>query len=273
MSLLDFLPMANISADTNDYEQDGVLICGNCKTPRQMWVPLAGENKLVPVLCRCRTQKRDQVEREWRDIQKRQAIEQLQRVGITDKRYEQMTFENSEIPLPFAKSYVQNWTQFERDNVGLMILGDTGTGKTYAAACIANTLLNQGISVYMANIMSVCDRLTGLYDEGRLSYIASLKKYRLLVLDDFGVERNTDFMQEQIYSIIETRYRSGRPLIITSNLELSQFRDCDALKYARTYDRLKEMCHPVEMKGQSRRRAIANNRYRTVEKILAGGST
>lgn len=268
MNALGCVPIREIVPEKVDYQKDGILFCGSCGTPRQMWIMLDGVKKLVPVLCKCREEERNRQDEEWRRVQLSQRIEGLCRTGITDRRYTQMTFERSDVPLKFARNYVDNWPRMERENVGLMIIGDTGTGKTYAAACIANALLQKAVSVYMANIMSVCDRLTNLYDEGRLSYIASLQKYRLLVLDDFGAERGSDFVQEQIYNVVETRYRSGRPLIITSNLTLEQIRECDTLKYARTYDRLKEMCHPVTMEGDSRRRNIANKRVKRIKAIL-----
>lgn len=257
-----------VAVNPGDYEKDGLLYCGKCDTPKQFRLHIGGADTIVPVICECR---KAEIAAEDEKFRKQRIEDQkygMRRAGIADRRYSDMTFGNSTDEIKWAHNYVDNWDKMERDNVGLMIIGSTGTGKTYAAGCIANALLDKGVSVYMSNIVSVCDKMTGLFDDERLGYINSLQKYRLMILDDFGVERGSDFVQEQIYNIIETRYRSGKPLIITSNLSLQDFRDMKDLKYARTYDRLKEMCHPVEMIGESKRRGIANKRYKEVQEVL-----
>lgn len=253
-----------------DFAQDGLLYCGKCKTPKQFRVTIGGAQRIVPIVCQCRTDEIAAEDKKIRDQQRAERIKSLRRNGITDRKYLSMTFENSTDEMKFAQNYVTNWERMERENVGLMLLGSTGTGKTFAAASIANALIDRGISVYMENILSVCDQMTSLFDEERPAFIRDLQNYRLLILDDFGVERGSDFVQEQIYNIIETRYRSGKPLIITSNLALERIAKCDDLKYSRTYDRLKEMCHPVQMIGESKRREIANSRRDEIKAILEG---
>ena len=56
--------------------------------------------------------------------------------------------------------------------------------------------------------------------EGRNEYISRLCSFPLLILDDFGMERGTEYGLEQVYNVIDSRYRSGRPLIVTTNLTL-----------------------------------------------------
>lgn len=272
MNVLNCVPIREAVRETGDYMEGGFLHCGKCRKPKQMRVRLDGRDYTVPVLCACAEEARREEERQKERRRLEERVARLRREGITDRRYLDMTFQRSDAPLDFAESYVRQWPRFEREGLGLLLMGGVGTGKTFAAACIANALLDQGVSVRMANIVAVCGCLGGLYGAQRDACIESLQRVRLLILDDFGAERSSDFVQEQIYNVVEARYRSGKPLVVTSNLTPAQLRGGGGdIRFTRVYDRLKEMCHPVELSGDSRRRRIANDRYREVEEALRGG--
>ena len=64
----------------------------------------------------------------------------------------------------------------------------------------------------------------------------------LLIIDDFGMERGTEYGLEQVYNVIDSRYRSGKPLIVTTNLTLDSLQNPQDTAHARIYDRLLEMC-------------------------------
>ena len=86
--------------------------------------------------------------------------------------------------------------------------------------------------------------------------ISRLQKYDLVVIDDLGVERSTDYAIEQVYSLIDARYRSGKPLIITTNLAPDDIAKPANIAYERIYDRIKQNSIPVKMIGESRRKEI-----------------
>lgn len=259
----------NAVPKVGEFIQDGLKYCATCNEPLQCKVELLGREYLMPIPCLCRRQEIEIANQQYQQIQKQQTIERL-KCGITDSKYKDMIFENSSCnELIFAKRYVENFQKYSKENTGLMILGDTGTGKTYVAGCIANALVLQGVSVFMANILYITDKMMNLFSDERQGFIESLQRYDLLIIDDFGAERFTEFACEQVYHLIETRYRCKKPLIITSNLTLEQFKSND-VRVKRTYDRVKEMCHPITMTGESIRRSIANDRYRRVKNELEG---
>ena len=97
-----------------------------------------------------------------------------------------------------------------------------GTGKSFFAGCIANALIERDISVLMTNIPSILNQLTGMFAENRAAFISALDDYSLLILDDLGVERNTEYALEQMFLVIDSRYRSRKPLIVTTNLKLEE---------------------------------------------------
>ena len=84
----------------------------------------------------------------------------------------------------------------------------------------------------MTNFPSILARLGGMFGEERTSFLDSLGDYDLLIIDDLGVERNTEYAMEQIFSIIDSRYYSGKPLIVTTNLKLDELKHPPDLAHA-----------------------------------------
>ena len=74
----------------------------------------------------------------------------------------------------------------------------------------------------MTNFNTIIDDIFPLVD--KTEYINALAAYQLLIIDDLGVERNSEYALGIIFSVIDRRIRSGRPLIIATNLPLSQIK-------------------------------------------------
>ena len=138
-----------------------------------------------------------------------------------------------------------------KSNIGLLLFGDVGTGKSFFAGCIANALLDQDVPVLMTNFPTILNRLTGMFSEDRSEFIASFDEYDLLIIDDLGVERSTEYAMEQMFFVIDSRYRSRRPMIITTNLKLSELKNPPDLAHARIYDRILERCAPILFDGKN----------------------
>ena len=96
----------------------------------------------------------------------------------------------------------------------------------------------------------------------------SLIKYDLLVIDDLASERNTGYMQEIIYGVIDARYMADKPMIITTNLSLEAIKAPTTTTDMRIYDRLLEKCFPVEVKGESHRRKMVKKEYDEMKEAL-----
>jgi len=99
-----------------------------------------------------------------------------------------------------------------------------------------------------------------------------LKNASLLILDDLGAENSTDWAREKIYEIIDSRYRDKKPIIITTNLKLEQLMEklAGGDRVYRTYDRIIEMCTPVEVKGKARRIETAKAKQKLLKELLGG---
>ena len=146
--------------------------------------------------------------------------------------------------------------------------GDVGTGKSFFAGCIANALLDQDVPVLMTNFPTILNRLTGMFSEDRADFIASFDEYDLLIIDDLGVERSTEYAMEQMFFVIDSRYRSRRPMIITTNLKLSELKNPPDLAHARIYDRILERCAPILFDGKNFREENAGATRQAAKDIV-----
>ncbi|MCD7756799.1 MAG: ATP-binding protein, partial [Clostridiales bacterium] len=121
-------------------------------------------------------------------MNRRSRIRSLKTSGIQEPALANWTFASAEDSpsIQMARRYVDNWPQMKENNLGLLLWGDVGTGKSFTAACIANALLENGVPVLMTNFSKILNKMGGMYSEQRYRYIASLAEYELLIIDDLG---------------------------------------------------------------------------------------
>ena len=249
-----------------DYEQDGLLYCGHCQTPKQCRISFGSEIRVFPCLCACAERRYLSERQAEEDRQQRIRIDNLRADGVRDRSLASCRFESAEETPELAKCrrYAENWETAKAQGIGLLLWGGTGNGKTFAAACIANSLIDQGVSAMITSF----PRIIGARFEDRPQIMEAVRRYPLLVLDDFGTERATDFALETVYSVVDERYKTGKPLIVTTNLALAELKEPQSMTQQRIYERILEMCTPIAFRGESRRRAIADQRREIARQIL-----
>ena len=258
--------------EPGDYTgEDGLLYCGKCRTPKQFRMdapPLEG--RLLPHPCRCEQERLDREAAEQEAERHHRAVADLKDKGFTDPAMRTWTFANDNGKCPQMKHahfYVENWTAMQEENIGYLLWGGVGTGKSYFAGCIANALMEQEVAVRMTNFALILNDLTASF-EGRNEYIARLCRAPLLILDDFGMERGTEYGLEQVYNVVDSRYRSRRPLIVTTNLSLQDLQHPKDTAHARIYDRLLEMCAPIRFSGENFRKATAQDKLARLKNLM-----
>lgn len=145
-----------------------------------------------------------------------------------------------------------------------------GTGKSFAAACIGNHVMSCLRPVVMTSFVKILQQFSSFKNGDEEELIDRLTEPDLLILDDLGAERNTDFALEKVYNVIDSRYRSRKPIILTTNLTLKEMKENTDIRYARIYDRVFEMCYPIKFEGSSRRRIEAKERFDKMKSFLEG---
>lgn len=264
---------ANAETDSEYMGEDGLLHCTVCHGKRQTIItpPFEGAKpRTVRCWCNCPTAQ---------DIakQREKQIKMEQYRSVCFRGTEEMrgfTFDRDDGHgdpqlMQAARKYAEDFQQHLRDGMGLLFHGPVGTGKTFLAGCIANAVLAQGYKVKMTNFATVADEMWAVPDKA--AYIADLAKYPLLILDDLGVERKSEYMQEMVYKIVNARYVAGAPVIVTTNLTPDELTKTKDIGYRRTYDRLLEKCLPIEVNGRSRRRAAAAKTWTDMRQQLGIG--
>lgn len=269
-----------VEMEEGDYvADDGLIHCGKCNGKKQTRLPASaftgGREMIVHCICKC------QVEAEKRrkeaDERKKamERIERLKSASLIDDKLKNArlcTFQkdaNNKKVYELAERYVERFDEMYQKKQGLLFWGTVGTGKSYTAACIANELLEQNIPVIMTSFVKILQNIQCNHEEEKV-YMSRLNDARLLVIDDLGTERNTDYALEKVYNIIDSRYRMEKPLILTTNMTVREMQENTDIRYRRIYDRIFEMCFPVHVPGNSWREKEAARRFDEMRALIEG---
>jgi DNA replication protein DnaC len=138
---------------------------------------------------------------------------------------------------------------------GLWLFGDTGTGKTTLAMLVSKAATELGHSVAIYSLPKLLARIRRTYDDeaGSDSYGAFFERLTsvdLLHIDDFGAEKRSDWVLEQLYALVNERYEDERSILLTTNLAVDKLEDQIG---ARTVSRLTETCEQIPLFGTDRR--------------------
>ena len=219
-----------VSKSNGDYYgKDGLLYCGKCHTPKEAFfaknLVLMGKNR-HPVDCRCRKMERERQEVAIRQQKHSELVRRLKAEGFSDTAMLDWNFENDDGRAPqmhYAHRYVEQWQTMCTENLGLLLWGGVGTGKSFLAGCIANALMELEVPVRMTSFSRIMNELNNSFS-GRNEVVDRLCRFPLLIIDDFGMERGTEYALEQVHNIVDSRYRSQKTLIVTTNLTLDEIR-------------------------------------------------
>ena len=229
---------ANQPENGDYYDDEGFLVCGNCHTRRQVEVnmpdlkavPFDPKKKVrvkMPVSCRCRAERRKQEEQMLMQDREMRAAQALKQQSLMDERLRDISFDgfqqtkDNAYNLKLCLRYAKHFDEMLAKNQGLLFYGGVGTGKTFAAACIANHLLSQRVPVVMTSFVKLLETMQG-FSEDDSALIARLNRAKLLIIDDLGTELNNSFINSQLFLCINERILNKKSTIISTNLSLEQ---------------------------------------------------
>ena len=255
--------MRDNSAEANPGDYIGandLLYCGKCNTAKQTRVMFFGHK--VVCACQCEDREYTRIRKAQEDSAKADRLRarrvELQDAGLEIIGTDRYLFENDDGSAPelmrIAHNYVANFDSALKKGLGLIFCGDLGTGKTFAACCIGNELFPRNYDVVISSFRAIAD---ASWRSKKLDYPAARSRALqcdLLILDDFGTERCTDYMIQEMFDIIDVREKNQKPIIVTTNLSPRQIQQGENINIKRIADRMFSMCHLVLAKGESNRR-------------------
>ena len=260
------------SHDEDDYLEDGLIHCGKCNTPKECRISFVGTETIVTCLCKCAVKEREDEKIKFEQSQIQIEKDRKRAECFDNKTLWGYTFDACEIKdtqmYKTAKKYAENFEVLKDDAQGLLFFGNVGYGKTYIAASIANALIDKGYSCYMGTMSGIASIMSSGRDEAKREFYKSIKEYDLFIIDDLGAERDTSYMDEMVYTVIDRRYHSHLPTIITTNMDLDELKKPQTAARKRILSRLYEMCIFVEVKGKDRRRVENMERYNKYKDLL-----
>lgn len=237
--------------------RDGIAYCNTCGEPRQMLIDIdEGDRRLVWCSCRCMEERERGGNRE--------RIEKLQQLGGVSPR---CIFDRAQPSkeLDMCRRYAAGWDEVRKRGAGLLLWGGVGCGKTFAAHCIANELIKRDTPVFISSLSRV---LNSGFDKTEV--LRRIHETPLVVFDDLGAERSSEYALEMVFMLIDERYKSEKPLIVTTNLTLDELKHPTNIDHKRIYDRILQRCVPIHFEGSSKREQEAAENLQFMRDLLAG---
>ena len=241
---------------------DGVFCCGECKTPVQRHIDGIGT---VRVRCRCaeiEAEKKAEAERKAKAEERR-----AKAFGCTVEKPSRrfgFTFANDDGRNPettaVLKAYCANFAAHKEAGEGFVLQSvQNGSGKTFLACAVANDLIDRGYSVCVTDFLTLRDKLYNpqsfKYND-KIAFLRSLTAHDLIVIDDLGAEKSSEFMLEVEYRIIDYLTDMKIPLILTTNYTVPELLNETDIDKRRVFDRIFGSCAVLAVNqpnGKSRR--------------------
>jgi len=155
---------------------------------------------------------------------------------------------------------ISDYINGEQDS-GIYLIGKCGTGKTLSASIIVNELAKKQIRIVYKTMVDILQDIRSSFDNNENSYekVKKYFNYEILIIDDLGKEKPTEWAVSTIFEIINSRYENCKTTIVTSNYSDKALINRltvgnDNTTATAIVDRLYEMTTPVRVTGESQRR-------------------
>lgn len=203
----------------------------------------------------------DRLERESQRRQKekhRQYVQRVEASGIP-ARFRGWTLGDydpagNEGPIQVAAAYINSFPENAKSGRSLYLIGDVGRGKTRLATTIALHVMQQGYTAKYVSCAAIYDQLKAGFGSSD-GLLDSMTETGLLILDDVGKERVTEWTESVLFRIVNERYEKCRPIIITSNLGIDNIKARYTWSGDAIVSRIFEICRAILLSGPDRRMA------------------
>lgn len=225
-----------------------IATCSNC---HETVIERLEDGREISYECSCEKQAK---------IEKK--LNKFKELSINDRNSGEDKFKNAVVKTAEERilykkiqNYVQNFDEILKINDGLFFIGKCGTGKTFLANCICNYLAEHNHTVLSFNLSSYLRALREDFNSEN-EFLKAAKEVDMLFIDDLGSEKlSEEWGKEKVFSLIDTRYRAGKPIVITSNLDKEELKEfLEYKKSNKILDRIREMTKVFYFTWQSKRK-------------------
>jgi DNA replication protein DnaC len=205
--------------------------CPNCSRPLfEGTIHFWGTSTVYKITCQCEVDKRKEQEKLDKQAQHRRYIADLHHRSGLPRKWENIALESFEPRKGAERSYKaccnysENFQSLQNRGIGMYLFGTSGSGKTRLAASIANKLLDKGVPVKWWNVTNLYFAIQGTFNGNGSSQeiLDNCTRAGLLILDDIGAEKPSEWTMSTMYEILNTRIDDMLPTIITSNLKFEE---------------------------------------------------
>lgn len=244
-----------------DYYQNGLLFCGKCHTPKQAMIRQPRVKgfeqgyKPMPIICECRAAELE-AERKNQELYNRR----LYRYHVLGKIGAMHTFEaddkGNERATKVCKGYAAAFREVSETETrrtpadGLLLCGNVGTGKTFLCHAILNAVADKGYTIMAATVGQFERKL---WNGDKAEIFSRVESVDLLLLDDLGAERASQYTQQVVYDLLDTRVSARKPLLITTNMTQGQILRPDNDESRRILSRVHGAVSILALTGKDRR--------------------
>ncbi|MBZ9635618.1 ATP-binding protein [Clostridium sp. FP1] len=226
--------------------------CG-CKDAEKYWVEFDEQLKL----------KKENEEKKEAERQYKERLEKMIKQSNLGEKFKTRTFttfkisNENKVAHETCRRYAEKFKALNKKGIGLLITGNYGAGKTHLAAAIAHELIKQNYQPIFGTLITLLGKVKASYGdthskENEEQIINRYINCDLLIIDDLGKEKPTEWILEKLYYIVNCRYENNKPITITSNYNDTKLMDRltvgDNLETSEAIvSRMFEMCQGVNM--------------------------
>lgn len=251
-------------------------ICGQLIPKKR--IEVLGMVRYVQPCCKCEAEAYEQEKREREEAHRKEMIERKFAISKLGERFQNSKFDTfdwrpgTEKALQHAKEFVENFDNNEGE--GLLIWGVSGNGKSHLAAAIVHALKAKEKTVVFQDVPELLGRIRDTFNrnskETETAIMDALLDCNLLVMDDIGAEKVTDWVLDVLFRIIDGRNRRMKPIVYTTNFNpakllqrfMTKDEDMSEIQAKRIVDRITGNSLIIENKGTSYRMEQARNRHK-----------
>ncbi len=266
--------MEDLTTKNMTDSQSKGLECPHCKeVVPPLEIEVLGKNRWVQPICKCEADIQKAELETMKNAQREREVRELFAISDLGKRFEEANFENfdsrpgAENAEKISRYYANNFEEFGLESI--LLWGIPGNGKSHLAAAIHNQLHREGKVVVFVSMPDLLKKIKNTFGKGNTEseekILKALNICDLLIIDDIGAEKTSEWVQEIIFLIIDNRYRRNKPVMATSNLEPKELAGQIG---KRSYDRIVEISQSIENKASSYRREVAKNRLSKFDHLL-----